>query len=124
VLTLFADFDFADSSDEKVLDPFDGLADVSRFCREHVPLAVSAVVLSGHGAHVYWFLTEPLGPVDAKELLIRFDQYLRGKTEGEGKQLDAMQDTARVLRVPGSINAKHPDKPVPVTLEYLFPDRT
>jgi putative DNA primase/helicase len=124
VLTLFADFDFAESSDKKKLAPFNGLADVSRFCRDHVPLAVSAVIMSGHGAHVYWFLTEPLDPDTGKALLVRFDQYLRGKAKAEGKQLDAMHDLARVLRVPGSINVKHPDKPVGVTVEHLFPDRT
>ena len=123
VVALFADFDFAGSSDTKKLAPFNDLDDVARFCGVNVPLPVSAVVLSGHGAHVYWFLSEPLPPAEGKALLVRLDLHLRARAKTEGKQLDPMQDTARVLRVPGSINAKHPDTPVDVTVEHLFPER-
>lgn len=123
VVTLIADFDFPGSSNNKKLAPFDNLDDVARFCNEHVPVEVSAVVSSGHGAHAYWFLEEPLTPAEGKDLLVRFDLYLRQRAKGEGKQLDPIQDLARVFRMPGSINAKHPEAPVSVSVESLYPDR-
>jgi len=123
VVALIADFDFPGSSDNKKLAPFTDLSDVTRFCRTHVPVPVSAVVLSGHGAHAYWFIDEPLEPDEGKALLVRFDLNLRDRAMTEGKQLDPMQDLARVFRLPGSVNAKDPDALVPVTVEHLYPQR-
>ena len=122
VVTLFADFDFAESSSSKTTHPFTDVDDVARFCTLHVPHPVSAVVASGHGCHVYWFL-EPTDPEPGAALLKRFDSYLRDRARSEGKDLDAVYDLARVLRIPGTVNGKHPHRPVPVQLVALYPDR-
>ncbi len=99
VVAVVADFDFADSSDGK--DPehsFTSLAGVERFCRENVPLEPSAMIESGHGVHVYWFLVEALDPREGKALLVRFNASLQAQAKAVGKSLDSMKDLARVMQ--------------------------
>jgi hypothetical protein len=115
VVCVIADFDFVGSSSGKDPDrSFTSVADVRDFCANHVPLAPSALIESGHGVHGYWFLTEPLEPESGKDLLVRFDSYVRGAAGVAGYSMDPMKDLARVLRMPGSVNEKYPDAPVPV----------
>jgi hypothetical protein len=67
-----------------------------------MPLPPSAIVQSGGGLHVYWFLREPfLLPADgeyAKGLLRRLALALGGDSSSA--------EPAHILRVPGSTNYK------------------
>ena len=80
------------------------------------PLAPSAVVLSGHGLHVYWMLREPLllqDPAEcarAKSLLRRIAHYL-------GADL-VSAEPAHCLRLPGTLNPKY-DPPRQARLDHL-----
>ena len=124
VVALPSDFDFAGSSDGK--DPersFRDLNDVRQFLAERVPLQASALIDSGHGVHAYWFLSEPVEPKAGKELLVRFDAFLQAQAREAGRDIDAMKDLARVMRLPGSRNDKDKDAPRPVTVAELHPSR-
>ncbi len=65
-------------------------------------LKPSAVVASGHGLHVYWILSTPLGPENApscEALMRRMCGPLAGDTSAA--------EVVRVLRLPGSHNSKN-----------------
>ena len=81
---------------------------------ESFALPPSAIVLSGHGCHVYYFLDTPLdlhGGTAFPEALLRALQEELGS--------DRVADVARLLRVPGTLNLKDVDNPRPVTVHHL-----
>lgn len=81
------------------------------------PLRPSAVVNSGHGVHIYWFLGDVVSVQD-------FIMLREATTLAMSGDAQASKDAARVARAVGAINnnpAKGP--PVPVTVEYLSEDR-
>jgi hypothetical protein len=93
----------------------------------------SAVVASGHGAHLYWILAEPYviddyAPNDTSENLSpkaeRIQAILKGIRAAIGG--DHVQDLARILRLPGSLNyknARNGQEPVPCGLVHCDPSR-
>lgn len=91
-----------------------------------VALPPSAAVISGHGLHAYWFLTDALFVGDqaaerkAKLLLKRLAKAVGGDPN--------VADVARVMRMPGTANQKprrkDPQaKPLPCYLRELHTDR-
>lgn len=81
------------------------------------PLATfppSAIVMSGHGYHLYWFLKTPLTDIAQIE-------YLNQLLAKDVPTADpACWNANRVLRVPGTVNTK--DVPVNVTLVKFAPE--
>jgi len=82
-----------------------------------------AVVHSGHGVQLYWpirdgAINDQFTHAAAADLLRRFGVVVDAAAakHGAGKP-DTVSELARVLRVPGSINHKDPDEPVPATLK-------
>ncbi len=81
----------------------------------------SAIVHSGGGFHCYWLLSEPWildTPEDreaARRLQVRWVGYVQGDP--------GAKDLARILRLPGTVNAKYPDRPR-VELAEWHPERT
>lgn len=68
-------------------------------------------VNSGHGIYAYWLLKEPMDDTkQASDIVARIQAFARGA----GWDIDATHDVSRVLRVPGTMNYKIPDYPVPV----------
>lgn len=104
--TLYIDIDFTHVAEAVALE---------RLARFPVPAAV--VVLSGGGLHADWGLKEPfLLPYDddaAASALRRLARHFEGDP--------AVAETARVLRVPGTINFKY-TPPRPVELIAIRPD--
>jgi len=74
------------------------------------PLAPSAVVSSGHGAHVYWLLTEPF-TIESVDDVRRVEAINRGVANALHGDRGAW-DASRVLRVPGTISYKRGGVPV------------
>lgn len=108
---VFADIDF------KMAPEADARAGLARF-----PLPPSAVVQSGGGLHVYWFLREPL---DLRDPDARAEAYQLLRRLADALHADmAAAEPARGLRVPGTVNRK-PEygAPRPVVVEILQPDR-
>lgn len=104
---LFVDLDFKSMPESE-----------ARAALERCPLGPSAVVQSGNGLHVYWFLREAVELADdaahTKTVLRRLARYVGGDL--------AAAEPARILRLPGTMNHKY-DPPRPVVLESLHLDR-
>lgn len=100
---LFADFDFKDTPEDQVR------ARLTAF------LEPSAIVRSGNGLHVYWFLREPLDLRDGG--YERAAAILDTLASSLGSDPKA-KDPAHILRVPGTLNFKY-TPPRPVELEVI-----
>jgi hypothetical protein len=80
------------------------------------------VVATGNGAHAWWLFKEPYifaGDEERKaaaRLIARWQTLLRLNAAARGWAFDRLADLARVLRIPGTTNAKDPANPKPVTL--------
>ena len=64
------------------------------------------VVHSGHGLQPYYVFREPEDAKDCAGLCERLQAVMRGRAALSGWTLDATHDSARILRVPGTINHK------------------
>lgn len=79
----------------------------------------SATVNTGGGWHAYWLLEQPWlldsdeARTQAAALVKRWAAFVGGDP--------AAADLARILRLPGTVNGKYPDRP-PVTLAEWHPD--
>lgn len=80
----------------------------------------SVVVHSGHGLQAWWLFAEPLlyasdaDRIAAGLLATRWNLTARVRAAERGWHIDATQDLARILRLPGTTN--HKGAPVPVRL--------
>ena len=83
---------------------FDGVGPAAAMdkCATSMPLP-TAVVNSGHGAHLYWRLTEQIEPV-------RISALVRDMAVSFGSD-PSVSDPARILRLPGFTNHKPPPAP-------------
>ena len=85
-------------------------------------LPPTLVVATGNGAHAWWLFKEPYifdnhdERKDAARLIARWQTLLRLNAAARGWAFDRLADLARVLRIPGTVNAKDPTNPKPVTL--------
>lgn len=122
---LWADLDIADPVHKKRGLPA-GEPEALEIARA-TGLEPSVIVRSGHGLQCWWLFGELLETVselerrDAAILARAWDISLRGRASHQGCTLDAVGDLARLLRLPGTVNAKA--SPVPVTLYTLAPER-
>ena len=62
----------------------------------------SAVIESGNGLHLYWFLAEPMNAQDDQQLI---ESSVLALAEAFGAD-QAVCDVARIMRVPGTLNFK------------------
>jgi hypothetical protein len=85
--------------------------------RPQYTLPPSAMVFSGHGWHLYWFLDTPVTSIETLE---GFNKVMAEDVPTADK---ACWNANRVLRVPGTLNRKDPNDPVPVHLEIYQPSR-
>jgi len=85
-------------------------------------MAPTLVVATGNGAHAWWLFKEPLMFDSEQEqrqtatLIARWQTLLRLNAASKGWAFDRLSDLARVLRIPGTVNAKDPLKPKDVFL--------
>lgn len=115
---LWADVDFKNATETAARDFVSAL-----------PLKPSAVVNSGNGLHLYWFLDEvwqfegESERAAADGLLKRWGQALTKFAASCDLKLDNVFELARVLRLPGTLNHKDPNNLKPVELEELNPEQ-
>lgn len=87
------------------------------------PLIASAIINSGGGFHLYWFLREQAEEPDISRIE-RILKQLAFQLSGDMKATDA----SRILRLPGTMNLKYnPPRPVAIckldpSLEYTLED--
>jgi len=87
---------------------------VLRYFKEFTPDEIffpSYTVASGHGAHAYWFLEQPI-VITSDEARVKAEGYLLGLAKFF--QGDRVYDLGRVMRLPETINWK--DDPVPCVI--------
>jgi len=90
--------------------------DVDDLQRPMCTLPPSALVFSGHGWHLYWFLDAPITDI---EMLEGFNKIM---VEDVPTADIACWNGNRVLRIPGTMNKKEAEH-VAVRLENLHPER-
>lgn len=84
-------------------------------------LSPSILLDSGHGIHAYWLL-EPAVTLNGNGETERVEGILRGLAHRLGGD-PTVTDVARIMRLPGFLNVKDPDHPVPCQLLELHEDR-
>jgi hypothetical protein len=119
IVGLWADFDLrSDAHPNKPLPA--SIPQALSIIPERFP--PSMVVATGNGAHAWWLFKEPLLFDDeqsrraASKIITQWQTALRINAAIRGWSFDRLADLARVLRIPGTINAKDPENPKPVTL--------
>jgi len=97
------------------------------FANRH--LRPTITVDSGHGVHAWyllddgpWYFTTRDQQTEAASLARRFVTLHQQSAATRGWRLDSVGDLARLMRLPGTLNAKEPDRPRPVTtIEHQGP---
>jgi hypothetical protein len=86
-------------------------------------LPPSLIVRTGNGLQVWWLFKEPETFSNAGErqravsILARLHTLLRVRAAAKGWSYDMLGDFARVVRIPGTINAKNPANPKEVIVQ-------
>jgi hypothetical protein len=85
-----------------------------------LPPPTMRVMSGGGGFHAHWILASPA----AKAEWLRLAKALKRAAKQHGLVLDmgVIADAARILRIPGALNHKYPEKP-PVILDPAIVDR-
>lgn len=89
----------------------------------------TAVVRSGYGLQAWWIFKEPWMFADAAdrkrgaELAARWNQFVIDRAAAAGYEADSVGDLARIMRLPGTYNAKIPEDPRPVRMAFGKEDR-
>jgi putative DNA primase/helicase len=84
--------------------------------------APTVVVTTGNGLHAWWLFKEPWVFESQEErrkaaaLSFRWQTLIKYNAAQKGWALDRLADLARVLRIPGTVNAKDPNNIKAVTL--------
>jgi hypothetical protein len=103
--------------------------DAARRLLADFPLPPSILVDSGHGFQAYWTFTElwrfdtPDERWEAQLLVRRLQATFQDMARRKGWVVDSTFDLARVLRLPGTMNRKCPEEPVPVVMVSCEPER-
>ncbi len=93
---LFADFDRID------------VEEAQRRWRDAGLGKPSLVIESGHGVHIYLRLQDPIAP----DKFTEFQKRLIARVDSD----KSIHDPPRIMRLPGFLNQKFPDEPVPCTI--------
>lgn len=80
--------------------------EAARLIIEEFPLPPSAVIRTGGGLQPWWFLAEPIGVDEARELLRGWGATWAELGRRHGWHVDNVFDVARVMRLPGTTNRK------------------
>lgn len=108
------DFDKPGAAKQYAPDAAAALALIEAF-----PLAPTIIVHSGHGLQAWWLFPAPWMFADAGELATAaalseaWGKHLQALAKDRGLDLDSVHDLPRIMRVPGSVNWKNPEAPVP-----------
>jgi putative DNA primase/helicase len=113
VKAFWADLDVDPKKPEKYVDQEDAIDGLKSFCTAS-GLPIPWVVSSGRGIHVYWTLTNEIGPDQWKQTAEAFKALAARLKFKIDYQCSA--DSSRVLRPIGTWNRKDPSNPCAVEL--------
>lgn len=105
VPALWADID-VEGPNHKGGHPLPATLEAARLIIEEFPLTPSAVIRTGGGLQPWWFLTEPIGVDEARELLRGWGATWAELGRRHGWHVDNVFDVARIMRLPGTWNRK------------------
>jgi hypothetical protein len=123
ITALWVDIDWADpvhKKSESLPPNKDAAIEIAMTC----PMKPSIIVDSGHGLQAWWLLSEPWifksdsEREEAANLVHGWQRTVQGIAMGKGFSMDSVFDLARVMRIPGSINAKS-NIVVPITIHEI-----
>jgi len=83
------------------------------------PIPPSVIVHSGYGIHAWWIFKEtwyfdtPDEKTRAQDILVRLQGLIRSRASAKGWHLDSTGDLPRVMRLPGTMNFKVSETPIP-----------
>lgn len=115
IVGLWADIDYHDGDIHKKTN-IPANADVALAIIRDIPLRPTIIVWSGHGFQCWWLFEEPWRfdtaseRDEAKALSRRWGATIKSIAALHGAQVDSVFDLARVMRVPGTYNAKRPEQ--------------
>jgi hypothetical protein len=118
----WADFDLRSEAHPKNSLPTTIEEAVSIIPTEFAP---TVLVLTGNGLHAWWLFKEPwifeseAERRKAAALSSRWQTLMKYNAAQQGWALERLADLARVLRIPGTVNAKDPQNPKPVTVHSI-----
>lgn len=119
---VWADIDIDDPVHQKANLP--PSMDGAMWIANSLGLKPTIVVNSGHGIQAYWLFKEFFRfetDADRQEglgLAEAWQKSLHQKAKERGWAIDSTGDGARILRIPGTVNAKVESNPKPVTIIY------
>jgi len=99
-------------------DQAEGMSALKAFLKA-TKLPKPTVVNSGNGIHAYWVLSEALPSAEWKPLAEQFKMLCAMHKFEADPSVTA--DTARILRIPNTLNFKDPQNPVPVEVLLTSP---
>ena len=112
VKSFFLDIDCGPNKD--YADQADGLAATKAFVKAAKLPPPTVIVNSGRGIHVYWALEQALPKEEWRPLA----ENLKALCTKHGFRADpaVTADTARILRIPETLNFKDPENPQPTSI--------
>lgn len=121
--SLHLDVDIQNSAAHKKQNLPATIEDAITFVND-IELKPSILINSGYGLHAYWLLKDFVTFDDTTRpamatLLESWQRMYKYNAGLQGYDVDATQDTTRVLRVPGTLNWKVPDSPVQAKIIHL-----
>lgn len=118
VTALWADLDV--DSGKKSLPTFETAWSVIEDVSTLIGARPVVVVLSGHGLQPRWRLAEPWENSDpaVAEELSDFGRLVQLVAERHGGAVDNVFDLPRILRAPGTVNNKDPNRPITVRMQF------
>jgi hypothetical protein len=111
--SFFIDLDAKGADKDSYTSPAEANAALDEFIKAVGLPSPSVVVNSGNGLHIYWVVSRPLTPEEWRPLAFA----LADATKRHGLKCDTQCtiDSARVLRIPNTLNRKtDPSKPVTI----------
>lgn len=92
-------------------------------------LPPSMIIFTGHGLQAFWFFDVPIDATNeegrrlASNVVKSLQSTFTELAAKKGWQVDKTSDLARLMRVPGTVNWKDPNKPVQGRILEYSPDR-
>lgn len=80
------------------------------------PIAPTMTVRTGYGYSAWWILDEPVDNTTGTLLIAALAATMNRLSAGQADP--SVFDIARMMRVPGTLNWKNPDQPIPATIEH------
>ncbi len=115
ITSLWVDIDIGETGHKKT-SLFTSKQEAEEFIAKMTP-EPSVIIFSGYGFHLYWLLKEPVKVEKVNDIENILNELIE-RTQGD----NGTGDITRILRVPGTLNYKIPENPIPCKVVKMNPD--